>query len=80
MNLWRVGIVLALMLPTCVALVVVLLLLPPAFSFGCMLVGLVLFKIGADLGWKRSTAVGGACIFSGVFVAALGGVLGPRAA
>jgi len=80
MNPWRVVSVLALMLPACVAFVLLLFLLPPAFSFGCMLTGLVLFKIGADLGWKWSTVVGGACMFSGAFVAALSGVLGPRAA
>lgn len=79
MNPWRVAHVLVLMLPACVALVLVLLLLPAVIAFGCMLIGLVMFQVGSELGWKWSTVLGGACMFSGAFAWALTAVGQPAA-
>jgi hypothetical protein len=71
MNPARVAAALSLVVPVCAALVLLLSLLPAPFALSCGLAGMVLFKVGADLGWRWSTVVGGACMFSGAFAWAL---------
>lgn len=58
---------LALLVPMAAALLGVFLLLPAIAALACAIAGLVLFKIGAEFGWKWSTVIGGLLMFSGIF-------------
>jgi hypothetical protein len=53
----------------------ILFVLPPYVSLGVMFVGLALFCIGAQAGYKWPAAVGGVLMFAGMFTAALLGAL-----
>jgi len=76
MKLWRVVTALAMMLPAAAVLLSLFLLLPAVASLACAITGLVLFKVGAELGLNWSTIVGGTVMFAGVFAWAMN-VTGP---
>ena len=73
MTSWRVLTALALVLPVTAALAGVFLLLPTLVALSCAIVGMVLFKVGANLGWTWPTVIGGALMFSGVLAWAING-------
>lgn len=71
MKFWRFATTLAIALCGAAVLLALFLLLPAVAALGCAIIGMVLFKVGAHLGWSWSTVIGGIGMFSGVFAWAM---------
>jgi hypothetical protein len=68
---YRIALAISIAVPVWLALTGLFLMMPPILAIGGMLLGVVLFKCGAELKRKWIAAAGGVLMFAAVFAWAI---------